>query len=521
MCFFFTFESKPTDMKKILTLFAAAIVCSVQGVYAQRYLEEVFEDVTVTSNVTYGVNATVLLYQLVGEAVPEELKMDIYEPTGDTETNRPVVLYFHTGNFLPHPQNQSPGGLRTDSAAVEICSRLARMGYVAASCDYRLGWNPVAPTQDERVFTLINAAYRGVQDCRTAIRFFRMTEAEQSNLYGIDPDKVVVWGQGTGGYISFAAASIDQYDDIVLPKFIRDVEVSPGVIVPVPMVLEEVNGDIFGTTFGVNPNDGDTLCYPNHLGYDSDFNVAVNMGGACGDISWIDADDAPMISFQAPTDPFAPYTTGVLIVPGVNLPVVEVSGAYDVQAQLNLFGNNDVFLLADNYEPGVEYTNAANANNNGFNGLYPLIRPAGSGADSAPWEWWASTNPNNTAGLMTNPDMSAVKGRAYIDSIMGYAIPRVTCVLNLPGNACSVGVEETQEATLAVFPNPARENVTFRANAPIEAVSIYDLTGKRVFFRTGMNTSLWQMNESLPARGMYTVEIITDRGRAVEKLIVE
>jgi hypothetical protein len=63
--------------------------------------------------------------------------------------------------------------------------------------------------------------------------------------------------------------------------------------------------------------------------------------------------------------------------------------------------------------------------------------------------------------------------------------------------------------------------VTFRANAPIEAVSIYDLTGKRVFFRAGMNTSLWQMNESLPARGMYTVEIITDRGRAVEKLIVE
>jgi acetyl esterase/lipase len=521
MGFFFTFDVKPTDMKKIFTLIAAVIVCSVQGVYAQRYLEEVFDDVTVTSSVTYGVNATVLLYQLAGEAVPEELKMDIYEPAGDTETNRPVVLYFHTGNFLPHPQNQSPSGLRTDSTAVEICSRLARMGYVAASCDYRLGWNPVAPTQDERVFTLINAAYRGVQDCRTAIRFFRMTEAEQSNPYGIDPEKVVVWGQGTGGYISFAAASIDQYDDIVLPKFIRDVEVSPGVIVPVPMVLEEVNGDIFGTSFGINPNDGDTLCYPNHLSYDSDFNVAVNMGGACGDISWIDADDVPMISFQAPSDPFAPYTSGVLIVPGVNLPVVEVSGAYDVQEQLNLFGNNDVFLLADNYEQGIEYTNAANANNNGFNGLYPLIRPAGSETDSAPWEWWASTNPNNTAGLLTNPDMSADKGRAFIDSIMGYAIPRVTCVLNLPGNACTVGVDESEETTLAVFPNPARENVTFRANAPIEAVSIYDLTGKRVFFRAGMNTSLWQMNESLPARGMYTVEIITDRGRAVEKLIVE
>ncbi len=508
-------------MKKTFTLTALMAVLACSGIQAQRYLNEVFDEVTVTTNVTYGVNATVLAYQLLGEAIPEDLKLDVYEPAGDTETNRPVVLYFHTGNFLPHPQNQSPGGLRTDSAAVEICTRLARMGYVVASCDYRLGWNPIAPTQDERVFTLINAAYRGVQDCRTAIRFFRRSVAEENNPYGIDPDKVVVWGQGTGGYISFAAAAINNYDDVVLPKFIRNVEVSPGVIVPVPMVLEEVNGDIYGTSVGINPNDGDTLCYVNHEDYSSDFNVAVNMGGACGDISWVGAEDPPMISFQTPTDPFAPYTTGTLIVPGVNLPVVEVSGSYDVQAQLNLFGNNDVFLLADNYAPGEPYTTAANANNNGFNGLYPLVRPAGQPADSAPWEWWAAANPNNANGLLTNPDMSAEKGRAFIDSIIGYAIPRVTCVLNLPGNACFVGVEETEEATLTVFPNPARENVTFRANAPIERIAIYDLAGKCVFFREGMKSSLWQMNEAMPARGMYTVEILTDRGRAVEKLIIE
>jgi len=489
--------------------------------HAQRYLEEVFTDVTVTTNVTYGVNATVIAYSLLGEAIPEALKMDVYEPEGDTETNRPFVVYFHTGNFLPFPQNQSPSGLRTDSVAVEICSRLARMGYVVASCDYRLGWNPVAPTQDERVFTLINAAYRGVQDCRTALRYFRMTEAEQDNPFGIDPDAAVVWGQGTGGYISFAAGALTQYDDILLPKFIREVEVSPGVFVPVPMVMVEVNGDIYGTSFGVNPNDGDTLCYPNHVGYSSDFNVAVNMGGACGDLSWIDATDPPMISFQVPSDPFAPYTTGVLIVPGVNLPVVEVSGAFDVQSVLNLYGNNDVFLLADNYLPGLPYTDQANANNNAYNGLYPVMVAAGSELDSSPWDWWAASNPNNASGLITNPLMSSEKGRLYVDTIIGYAIPRVTCVLNLPGNACSVGIEESESVAFSVFPNPANEFVSFRANSPIESVAIYDLTGKRVFFRSGMNTALWQMTESLPARGMYTVEIITDKGRAVQKLVIE
>ena len=53
------------------------------------------------------------------------------------------------------------------------------MGYVVASIDYRLGWNPLAATQSERTNQLINAAYRGVQDARTAVRYFRMNAAEQ------------------------------------------------------------------------------------------------------------------------------------------------------------------------------------------------------------------------------------------------------------------------------------------------------------------------------------------------------
>jgi acetyl esterase/lipase len=115
---------------------------SVAPSMAQRYLEEIFTDVEVTSNVVYGVNATVLYVPQVGQAVPEELKMDIYQPVGDTETNRPILLYFHSGNFLPFPFNGGPGGSKTDSATVEICTRFARMGYVVASCDYRMGRNP-------------------------------------------------------------------------------------------------------------------------------------------------------------------------------------------------------------------------------------------------------------------------------------------------------------------------------------------------------------------------------------------
>lgn len=49
---------------------------------------------------------------------------------------------------------------------------------------------------------------------------FAQGEAENNDPYGIDSDKIVVWGQGTGGYIPLAAAYLDRYQEIVLDKFI-------------------------------------------------------------------------------------------------------------------------------------------------------------------------------------------------------------------------------------------------------------------------------------------------------------
>ena len=78
-------------MKKIYSLIAIALL-SVTSAFAQRYMTEQFSSVNVQTDVTYGVNATVLYYSQLGQAVPEALKMDVYSPAGDTETNRPVIL---------------------------------------------------------------------------------------------------------------------------------------------------------------------------------------------------------------------------------------------------------------------------------------------------------------------------------------------------------------------------------------------------------------------------------------------
>lgn len=499
-------------MKKIYSLIAIALL-SVTGASAQRYMTEQFSSVNVQTDVTYGVNATVLYYSQLGQAVPEALKMDVYSPAGDTETNRPVILYFHTGNFLPFPQNGGTGGTRTDSTAVELCTRLAKLGYVVASCDYRLGWNPIAATQEERVNTLINAAYRGVQDCRTAVRFFRKTAAENSNPFGIDPSRVAVWGQGTGGYITLAVSGIDAYADLLLPKFTTGAGI--------PMVLDFVNGDINGTSVGVNPLNGDTLCYANHVGYSSDVNVALNMGGACGDISWIDANDNPIISFQVPSDPFAPYYTGTVIVPVLNLPVVEVQGSYDVQMALSAYGNNGVFELAEGYVLGQPYTDAANSTNNGFHGLFPFERPANTPADSGPWEWWDSANPNNANGLATNPDMSAAKGKAFCDSIMGYSVPRIACALNLNTSPCYIGVDETEEVSFNVFPNPVNESFAIRASERVSAVRVFDAMGRIVYNSNTTNQEVVFVDSSNWSAGMYTVEIDTSNNAIARRKMLK
>ena len=213
-------------MNRVLLL--ASLICCVLGstVHAQqRYLDPIFDDVTITPNVVYGVNATVLTYNdpNIGQALALPQVMDVYTATNDTETNKPLFLVFHTGNFLPFPVNGGTGGTKEDSVVVEICTQLAKRGFVAASVTYRAGWNPIAATQTERVFGLINAAYRGVQDANTAVRYFRRTVEEENNPYNIDPTKIGLWGVGTGGYISLNTIGLDDYNKVMIPKFIADI----------------------------------------------------------------------------------------------------------------------------------------------------------------------------------------------------------------------------------------------------------------------------------------------------------
>jgi hypothetical protein len=540
-----------------------------------RYLNQVFDQVQVTPGVVYGVNATLLYQSLFGEAIPEPLIMDIYRPVGDTETNRPLVLYFHTGNFGPfkNPDPNSPvqngfngscGGQRNDSAAVEICTRLAKMGYVAASCDYRLGWLPTATTQELRRYTLINAAYRGVQDARTAIRFFRRSVAEQSNIYGIDPNKIVLWGQGTGGYISLNTALLDEYAKIPLAtngKFVWNPQATTGnPCAPnsiIPMVIEQVNGNINGTSVGqspiTDPLNGcvvikiDTLCYPNHVGYSSDFNLSVNMGGALADTGWVDPaatnPQPAMISFHVPNDPFAPYTSGTLSVPGQDPPlqVVEVQGSYMVQGFMEAAGQQESLLDAPSYldlanAQALAFANTPNSST-GENlktpraGLYPFNMPPDPNnpalpTTSAPWEWTSFPGlppiPGVTPGFTCNTNKAAAT--VYIDTIIRFYAPRACFALGLQG--CVDQILSSKEPLaenihLTALPNPTSDHLTLKAEEGnmILSVQVFDRMGRLIASIEGVNNDVFDFRRGTLPAGNYVFKANFKEG-FVTKIVV-
>ncbi len=500
----------------LLLLFAFGINLSAQT----RYLTPVFSEVSKTP-VVYGSNFTFLPLLQGGHFTRQPLRMEVYAPVGDTETARPLIIYLHTGNFLPFPINGSCGGTLIDSANVAFATRLAQIGYVVAVMDYRLGWNPIAVQESARRFTLANAVYRGVQDVRSCIRFFRKNAAEQGNSFGIDPDKIVVWGQGAGGYLSLAAAYLNQFSEIYTTtdpdKF--NVLFSNGTVFP--MIQEFYNGDINGIQAAPGVVDvaynaiagfplGDTMYVQNTPGYSSAFHLAVNMSGALLDSSWVDAGEMPLISYHAPTDIFVPCGTNILV-SHLLKPVVETSGSCDLQQIADNLGLNDIFeTIPAGFDP---YGEASGSSLSGFFPFYDT--PANT---SAPWEWTSYSG--SPAPAIAGCNVNATVAHAYIDTIIGYFAPRACVTLGLGCNFVKTTELNDLELGLQVSPVPSSDAVTFQTKEmPIRQIYVYDLSGRMVKAHTGINSTVFQMQRNSLTIGMYIAELRFDGGFLKRKIV--
>ena len=348
-------------MKKTLFFLLAFSGAAV----AQRYTTEVFSQVNVNANVSYAQNIDFLTSNFsnpanvaadvteiktalaLGQPIPakffnpadpasdvkvRDLKMDIYSPVGDNATDRPLAIYVHTGNFLPPGINGGINGSKNDSSAIVMCEKLAKRGFVAIAANYRLGWNPLDPNQFVRRAQLLNAVYRAIHDMKELVR---VAKADASNL-GIDPNRIVMFGEGSGGYVALAYATLDKWSEVEIPKFINPATSA-----------SFVDSNQVGNIEGLN---GLLNLYADN-GQSTDIAMCVNMGGALADISWLEAGDPAMIAFHCVRDPFAPFGDGTVVVPTTQDDVVDVSGANTFMVKANALGNNNSYTSQTYNDP--------------------------------------------------------------------------------------------------------------------------------------------------------------------------
>ncbi len=522
-------------MRKRSTIILLGMLCMISSAaFAQtRYLDPVFTDVEVTQNVKYGTNISVL----TGAPMAIDLVMDVYEPEGDTLAERPMVLFATSGNFLPRIVNGGPTGTIRDSVAVEICTRLAKMGYVAVSFYYRQGWNPISTDQNVRTSTILQAAYRGIQDARNVVRYFHADADTGGNDFRVDTSRIAIGGNGTGGYVALGAGYLNDFNEVLLPKFFN-FDSTP----PQPYVVEAFHGNVLGTN--TTP-----LNLPNYVGYSSEIDFVFNLGGAMGDSSWVNAGEPPCVSFHTPLDPFAPYKTGPVIVPTTGDFVVEATGSYDVVRKANELGNNQIFIDANLQDP---FTMRANELNDGYEGLFPFDRPFTPGdlpcgipgfslalvPEGSPWDWWdeaafiaawdavpGQTVPGivaNCNSKTSNPDMSPTKARTYIDTVMAYLMPRMILALGIDTSS-NVSIDNALLAQqLQLFPNPASSSFTVRITEGLNAIrdiQVLDITGRVVISRSNLRAKETEIGLESLTPGLYFVQIRATDGAVTTRKV--
>lgn len=272
------FNSKPKFLffkPKIEISFTKRTEQSVTS--SSRYLREQFTQIDVKNDILYG-KATgywtetpykeqpyiEVIAKGVGNYFKEmellDLKMDIYQPRGDTLAQRPLILLIHGGAFYV--------GNRQSIGEKELASYFAKRGYVVASIDYRLGFL-FNSTDIER------SGYRAVQDAHAALRYL----SSKAKELRIDPNQVYVAGTSAGAIASLNVAFMDNNERPASSKTIKK-QLDLGNI--------ESSGNSLKNTFTIK--------------------AVGNMWGAVTDLSIIDPDEKiSVISIHGTADDVVPY----------------------------------------------------------------------------------------------------------------------------------------------------------------------------------------------------------------------
>ena len=242
-------------MKRILLSLLVVLNYTSIAQCEGRYNEEIFEEVSV-STVTY--------------SDVHNLQLDIYQPVGDTETARPLLILAHGGSFI--------AGLRSNPSMVTLGTKFAKRGYVVASISYRL----MSFIDLFSSASALNGVAKALSDGRGAVRYFRKTVDLEANPYGIDENQIYFGGNSAGGVIA-THATFMQEADITDPALL--------------IALNELGG--------IEGNSGNE-------GYSSEVRGAISLAGALADVNFItyNENDKLLITCHGDEDETVPYLCG-------------------------------------------------------------------------------------------------------------------------------------------------------------------------------------------------------------------
>jgi para-nitrobenzyl esterase len=251
-----------------------------------RFRDFMFTD-SVKSNVKYGQN-----YRYNGQL--DSLLLDIHFPKSDpAPVNRPLMIIAHGGNFLL--------GDKSDLDVLPLATDFAKMGYVVASMNYRMGMDGF-PAVALDSFIATRAVMRAVQDAHAAVRFFRKSAAA-GNPYGIDTSNIFFTGVASGGIMASDLAYLN-----LMSEF--------------PVWCDTTKPGLNGRIEGLSGNPG----------YPSNVKAIVSICGGIPDTSWMKAGAIPLCSFHGDQDSTIPYGAGHFVVERTALQTLQGSHSMMLRA---------------------------------------------------------------------------------------------------------------------------------------------------------------------------------------------
>ena len=287
---------------------------SFQICKSKRFSQE-FLDVKVLKDIQYGqakgfwtsyqMNDTKFVKMLLknlGKTItpkPLNLTLDIYLPEKDTVKEHPLFVLMHGGAFYFGDKGSENMRL--------WCEHFAKMGYVVASVNYRMGFLPAKAS-------IQRCGYEAIQDANAAMRYLIYHASD----YGIDTNNVFVGGTSAG---SITMLSMAFMNDNNCPDFVRQHNFKKKL--------------------------GSLKTADNDIRQPFKIKAIANMWGAIYDLKEINSRPVPVISFHGDHDNIVPFDKGI--------PFSEVKGKIGEMLFDTMYGSKAIHEYLDSMHVRNEF----------------------------------------------------------------------------------------------------------------------------------------------------------------------